>query len=56
MLYNFRYKCPKCDEIKEVGHVVWFAKHLRYCGKERSYNLDQPNMLFLYLKFSLEFA
>jgi len=30
-----KYKCPKCDEIKKVGHVVWFAKHLRYCGKDK---------------------
>ena len=31
--------------MKDVGHVVWFVKHLRYCGsnKEKANEILGPN-------------
>jgi len=29
-----KYKCPTCNKEKDVLHLVWFVKHMRYCGKD----------------------
>merc|ERR1719319_917413 len=28
------FKCPTCNKKIVVQHIVWFIKHMRYCGKD----------------------
>ena len=33
--YNSKeFQCPKCSELILVKHLVWFIKHLKYCGED----------------------
>ena len=29
-----QFSCPKCLELVKVKHLVWFLKHLKYCGQD----------------------
>jgi len=35
-----KYKCPTCKEEIIVGHIVWFVKHMRFCGNNSEKALD----------------
>eukprot|EP00088_Acartia_fossae_P021655 TRINITY_DN23030_c0_g1_i11.p1 TRINITY_DN23030_c0_g1~~TRINITY_DN23030_c0_g1_i11.p1 ORF type:complete len:754 (-),score=93.36 TRINITY_DN23030_c0_g1_i11:204-2465(-) len=28
------YHCPKCDKDISVKHIIWFVKHLKFCGQD----------------------
>ena len=29
-----QFRCPRCAEFIAVKHLVWFVKHLRFCGED----------------------
>ena len=49
------FLCPTCGQEISVQHIVWFVKHLKFCGKDdvRALDILTPGISFKYLVLSV---